>query len=189
MSRFLSKFCNNGILYGVNTTADNIVNNHKYDAEYISYIRNGNSAAVLITRDLVKSVNTIGKWIDIIDSNIRGRIDGRINFNYFIVEIFPRKTKPDYSKAASEYDKKYITWQTACKDIKNARNVGYKGPRYKIWCSLYNDRKKKVVRKYYNKKFGRWMPDGWLPTDSCVLKDKIEFIDNWKYKIKSIREL
>lgn len=87
--------------------ADNIVNNHKYDAEYISYIRNGNSAAVLITRDLVKSVNTIGKWIDIIESNIRGRIDGRINFNYFIVEIFPRKTKPDYSKAASEYDKKY----------------------------------------------------------------------------------
>ena len=108
MSRFLSKFCNNGILYGVKTTADNIVNNHKYDAEYISYIRNGNSAAVLITRDLVKSVNTIGKWIDIIESNIRGRIDGRINFNYFIVEIFPRKTKPDYSKAASEYDKNIL---------------------------------------------------------------------------------
>ncbi len=43
--------------------ADNVVNNHKYDAEYISYIRNGNSAAVLITRDLVKNVNTIGKWI------------------------------------------------------------------------------------------------------------------------------
>ena len=107
---------------------DSIVNNYKYDAEYISYIRNGNSAAVLITRDLVRSVNTIGKWVDIIESNIRDRIDGRIDFKYFIVEIFPRKTKPDYYKAASEHDKKYITWQTACKDIKNARNVGYKGP-------------------------------------------------------------
>ena len=98
--------------------ADNVVNNHKYDAEYISYIRNGNSAAVLITRDLVRSINTIGKWIDIIDSNIRSRIDGRINFNYFIVEIFSRKTKPDYSEAASEYDKKYITWQNGLQRYK-----------------------------------------------------------------------
>ena len=39
----------------------------KYDAEYISYIESGESAAVVVARDIVKSINTTWKWIDIVD--------------------------------------------------------------------------------------------------------------------------
>lgn len=35
-------------------------NKMKYDAEYISYVNNGDSAAVFIVRDIVKSINTAG---------------------------------------------------------------------------------------------------------------------------------
>ena len=39
----------------------------KYSPEYISYLANGDSAAVFITRDIVKSINTKDKWIDVIE--------------------------------------------------------------------------------------------------------------------------
>lgn len=39
----------------------------KYSPEYISYLANGDSAAVFITRDIVKSINTENKWIDVIE--------------------------------------------------------------------------------------------------------------------------
>ena len=41
----------------------------KYYAEYIRYIESGESAAVFIVRDIVKAVNTSGKWIDIVSMN------------------------------------------------------------------------------------------------------------------------
>lgn len=39
----------------------------KYDSKYISYVKDGNSAAVFIIRDIVKSIDTKRKWIDIIE--------------------------------------------------------------------------------------------------------------------------
>ena len=38
----------------------------QHDAEYISYIESGESAAVFIVRDIVNSIDTTGKWIDVI---------------------------------------------------------------------------------------------------------------------------
>ncbi|MBR0061509.1 MAG: hypothetical protein IJP68_08515, partial [Selenomonadaceae bacterium] len=50
----------------------------QYDAEYISYVEHGESAAVFITRDIVKSIKTKGKWIDVLS------IDGdKIAFDFF----------------------------------------------------------------------------------------------------------
>lgn len=50
-----------------------------YPPEYISYIEHGDSAAVFIVRDVVKSINTRGKWIDVLDTesdkNYAGRWD------------------------------------------------------------------------------------------------------------------
>lgn len=86
----------------------------KYDAAYISYVKNGESAAVFITRDLAIEVPTGGMWVDVISADKKGRKDDRWDFNYFIVELFPRKTKPVYPENASDDEKKYIYNMVDC---------------------------------------------------------------------------
>ena len=49
----------------------------KYSPEYISYLENGESAAVFITRDIVKLINTKDKWIDVIE--LQGQKNGIVN--------------------------------------------------------------------------------------------------------------
>ena len=70
----------------------------KHDSEYISYIESGESAAVFIVRDIVNSIDTKGKWVDVISLNTyykRGAGD-RMAFNWIIVELIPRIMKPKY---------------------------------------------------------------------------------------------
>jgi hypothetical protein len=138
----------------------------KYSAEYISYVENGESAAVYITRDIVDAIDTKGQWIDIIQSKGDKNVDRRWDFEWFTIELFPRINQPDYPSGASEDDKKYITWQTAHKDIENLRAVGFKGQKYKIWPKLVCNKKKCVGR------------DG---------KKKIEI--KWDYYIEKIKIL
>ena len=116
----------------------------KYDAAYISYVENGESAAVFITRDVAKDVPTRGRWIDVIslngqkklidviDRNGRKHQEFRWDFDHFKVELFPRKLRPKYPEDASEEDKKYLTWKTAHEDIENQRRNGVKGIKYTI---------------------------------------------------------
>ena len=40
-----------------------------YSTEYISYVENGESAAVFITRDIAKDVPTKGMWVDVISAD------------------------------------------------------------------------------------------------------------------------
>lgn len=40
----------------------------KYDGAYISYVKNGESAAVFITRDLATEVPTGGMWVDVVSA-------------------------------------------------------------------------------------------------------------------------
>ena len=40
---------------------------YKHDAAYIRYVENGESKAVYITRDIVESINTKDKWIDVLN--------------------------------------------------------------------------------------------------------------------------
>ena len=60
----------------------------KYDAAYISYVESGESAAVFITRDLVRDIDTTGMWIDIIDMDGHKNKNNRWEFKYFIFELF-----------------------------------------------------------------------------------------------------
>ena len=117
----------------------------KYDAEYISYVESGESAAVFVARDIVRSIDTTGKWIDVLEPHPVGykNQDGQWDFEYFIVELFPRKTRPKYPEEADEEDKKYITWQTAHADIDRQRRQGYRGVRFKICPKLVNRNKRK----------------------------------------------
>ena len=52
----------------------------KYSAEYILYLANGESVAVFITRDIVNSINTSGKWIDVIELQGRENMYGKWSF-------------------------------------------------------------------------------------------------------------
>ena len=115
----------------------------KYDAEYISYIESGESAAVFVARDIVRSINTTGKWIDIVDLKDRRKYEGRWDFDYFIIELFPRKRSPKYPAGMDDEGKKYITWQTAQTAISEQRTEGYKGTRFKICPKLVNRNKGK----------------------------------------------
>lgn len=120
----------------------------KYDAAYIRHVESGESAAVFVARDIVKSIDTTGKWIDVLDLDERKNRDGQRDFKYFTIELFPRKIQPKYPAKADEEDKKYITWQTAHEDIDRQRRQGYRGARFKICPKLVNRNKRKDNPKW-----------------------------------------
>ena len=166
-------------------------NKVSYSSEYISYIENGESAAVFIARDIAKAVPTQGMWIDVLSMDKKERKDNRWDFNSFIVELFPRKTKPVYPKDATKENKKYITWQTAHEDIEKQREQGFKGSRYIIRPRLVNHNKGKYITRLavWNVTFGRWVPDKWF-TSSCEWREKKEPIKaKWEYEISTIEKL
>lgn len=107
-----------------------------YDAAYISYVENGESAAVFIARDIAKDVPTVGKWIDVTRSDGYKNKNNRWDFKEFAIELFPRHKTPTYPKDATDEDKKYITWKTAHEDITEQRSKGVKGSKYVIWPKL-----------------------------------------------------
>ena len=171
----------------------------KYDAKYISYIKSGESAAVFITRDIVKSINTKGKWVDVIA--IDGKLNeyGRWEFNSFSVELFPRKTNPIYPPDASDEEKKYITWQTAHTDIESLRRKGYKGIKFEVFPKLVNTNrgKYKTVQAVWNKSLKCYVPkrlfilSGKLKETSSfeLRKKKIPIEPKWEYHILKIKRL
>lgn len=178
----------------------------KYDAEYIRYVEHGESAAVFITRDIVKSIKTQGKWIDVLnidgdkiktvffDDKGRERIDFSWDFKSFTVELFPRKTQPVYPAYASDEEKKYITWQTAHADIANLRAKGYIGVKFEIFPKLVNLNRGKfrTEQAIWNKAFNGWAPN--FPeknfTSSCEWRErKVPLKPKWDYHILKIRRL
>ena len=157
----------------------------KHDAEYISYIESGESAAVFIVRDIVNSIDTKGKWVDVISLNTyykRGAGD-RMAFNWIIVELFPRKIQPKYDKNDSAHNR-YLTWVTAHEDIAKQRQAGFYGEKYLVLCNLYNKNKNKlttrtiIARKY-------WEPmEAYRPME---VKDPVD--PEWEYRIQAVKKV
>lgn len=157
----------------------------KHDAEYISYIESGESAAVFIVRDIVNSIDTKGKWVDVISLNTyykRGAGD-RMAFNWIIVELFPRKMQPKYDKNDSAHNR-YLTWVTAHEDIAKQRQAGFHGEKYLVLCNLYNKNKNKftthtiIARKY-------WKPmEAYRPME---VKDPVD--PEWEYRIQAVKKV
>lgn len=157
----------------------------KHDSEYISYIESGESAAVFIVRDIVNSIDTKGKWVDVISLNTyykRGAGD-RMAFNWIIVELFPRKMQPKYDKNDSAHNR-YLTWVTAHEDIAKQRQAGFHGEKYLVLCNLYNKNKNKftthtiIARKY-------WEPmEAYRPMD---VKDPVN--PEWEYRIQAVKRV
>ena len=127
----------------------NPISPHKhYDAAYISFVENGESAAVFIARDIAKDIPTVGRWIDVLSTDGVKRKDGRWDFRVIVVELFQRKKKPVYPKDATEDDRKYITWKTANEDISKQRKHQIREPKYRIIPRLVNRSQEKAKPKW-----------------------------------------
>lgn len=163
----------------------------RYDSEYISYVENGDSSAVFIIRDIVTQIDTNNKWVDVIDKKGQKNKDSKWDFSEITVEIFPRKIKPFYPEGASDEEKKYITWETANRDIGEQRKLGHRGPKYKVYPKLVNRNagKTKTVKKVWNKTFQRYVPWKWK-NSSCEIREvKVPEKPDWIYKIVSVKKL
>lgn len=163
----------------------------KYSPEYISYLANGDSAAVFITRDVVKSINTKDKWIDVIELQGQKNWDCKWDFKRIVVEIFPRKIKPIYPKNATLEMKKYITWETAQRDIREQRSKGIKGVQYKIIPKLINRNKGKYkeVDTLWDIRLEAWVECEWRDYPCEIRKRKMPLEPDWEYKILSVKKL
>lgn len=163
----------------------------KYDDEYIAYINRGESAAVFIIRDVCKSIDTTNFWIDITNMSAHKNNNNVWEFDFIDCEMFPRITRPDYSKCRNDEDKKYVTWETAQSDISIHKKRGYEGAKYKIVPILYNANKGKFhsVKVLWNNTFRCVVPEKWR-TSSCEYKIIRKSVKpDWKYSIKSVRGL
>ena len=123
-----------------------LINGQQYDDAYITYVKSHISTAVLIVRDMVKDIDTKGKWIDVrhLEERFLSHYNG--DFSFIIAELFSRKQKPIYPKKMvhetdAEYKNRiaYITWQTATADIEQQRTEGIKGDAYIVLPCLKNE--------------------------------------------------
>lgn len=167
-------------------------NKIKYDEEYISYVKNGDSAAVFIIRDIVRDIDTSGMWIDVISTSGDKNEYDKWDFESIKIGLFPRKTKPIYPKGASKEDKKYITWKTATEDIKKQKQQGYRDKKFMVYVELVNknEGKTKIEKKIWHKKFGKYVHESWEGNPDCeVHGKKVPIEPAWEYKILSIKKL
>ena len=167
-------------------------NEFKYDSAYISYVSNGDSAAVFIVRDIIRSIDTSGMWIDVLNTSGYKNEYGKWDFSSITVELFPRKIRPVYPEYASAGEKKYITWITANEDIAKQRSQGYKGQKFTICPKLVNKNRGKTitVEKKWNKKFEQYIPMNWGKSSDCeIRKVQVPAKPVWEYHILSIKRL
>ncbi len=145
-----------------------------------------------IVRDVVRSIDTSGMWIDVISTSGHKNKFNQWDFSSITIELFPRKTKPIYPPNASTEDKKYITWEAANEDISEQRSQGYRGKKFTVCPKLVNKNqgKTKTIEKIWNKKFGRYVPKHWARTSDCEVHiKKVPIQPAWEYHIISIKRL
>lgn len=163
-----------------------------YDPAYLAYLENEESTAVLITRDWTDQLDTRGKWIDIVnlystDYTSHGNLK---DIREIIVELFPRRTKPDYSKAVTREDKRYLTWLTANQDIEYLRNHGYHGPQYIIHPVIVRNPRREYhwETKWWNPRFDRYVPREWGVEGCEKRRVKVYTGPKWIYQVKNVKK-
>lgn len=113
-----------------------------------------------IVRDIVRNINTKNKWIDVVSMDTYSSSYFDFDFNWIIVELFPRMTRPQYkeyleilpsddyfSKREKEItnreireENRHITWQISHNDIAAHRSKNYQGEKFIVLCQLNNKR-------------------------------------------------
>ena len=155
----------------------------RQNKNYLDYIDSGESAAVYIVRNIVKSLDTKNMWVDVVSlSTYCKRGSGNIAFNWIIVELFPRKIKPKYD-TDPDYNR-YLTWLTAHEDIEKQRDSGFHGEKFLVLCDLYDKNKNKftthtVIAKKY------WEPmEAYRPME---IKNPVD--PEWEYRVRAVKKV
>lgn len=132
------------------------------DDLYDMYNTSGEATAVHIVRDIVKNINTKSKWIDVVSMDTDCSSYSNFDFNWIIVELFPKMTRPQYteyleilpsddnfSKREKEItnrrireENRYITWQASHNDIEVHRSRNHHGEKFIVLCRLNRKRRK-----------------------------------------------
>lgn len=167
-------------------------NNKAVLEKYYHYLetKSEEAAIVFIVQNLVDSLDTKKKWIDVVDFDTYGSRVGKMAFNYIIVELFERKIHPKYPKGADAKLKKAITWKTAHEDMMNQRSNGIKGTLFLITCKLFNKNKGKQVTRllpHWNEEYGGFDYTGKVPTTTIARKFDME--PEWHYKITGTQKI
>ena len=181
----------------------------RHDPEYIAYCTHGDSAAVFIFRDIVKSVSTSGYWIDIVEKVVRNHYEGfkeyskgghlleirrdAHDFEYFVGELFPRKTDPVYTKSMTDDEKKHLTWKTAMADIHKQRDEGYVGRKYKICpvLEMKTVQTKSEVVQYLSSSDMKWHDEDKFKGEFLKKRtiERLTVETKPDYKIKSVKKI
>ena len=174
----------------------------EYDAEYISYVEHGESAAVFIVRDVVKSIDTRGKWVDVLAVDGEKNFDGQWDFKKVCVELFPRRTKPVYPEYATEDEIRYITWQAAHADIAFWRHQNHVGPKFEVCPKLIdkNAGNVDIFVELWNPKNRQIQPISSISRDGRISNIPVGYTireksrqsttkHDWDYQILSVRRL
>ncbi|MBD8068795.1 hypothetical protein [Bacillus sp. PS06] len=171
----------------------NLRNQQSYDEAYIAYLERSESVAVIIVRDLIKTIDTKDRWVDVRMLERRFLSDLDRDFSFIIVELFQRKLKPNYPKKKIEdtdFDyknlKAYITWKTATADINSQRANGIKGDVYIILPRLKNEHEGK-----YEKHFILWEPIRLVFKRVRIGKQYVNVVKppKWSYEIVATEKI
>ncbi|WP_273129474.1 hypothetical protein [Bacillus weihaiensis] len=168
-------------------------NRQQYDKAYIEYVERRESLAVMIVRDLVKTIDTRGYWVDVRHLEEHFLTDFDRDFSFIIVELFQRVLKPDYPKKMIEetdadYKNRiaYITWKTANADIHSQRTRGIKGDVYLILPRLKNEHE-----DMYDKHFIVWDSRRLVFRRVRIGKEYVNIIKppKWSYEIVATEKI
>lgn len=166
---------------------------NKYDLlkdEYSRYSKTDEAAAVFFVKKLVFTIDTKGKWIDVISSERYDCYDNKPAFKNVKIELFERKIKPKYPRDADEMLIRAITWKAAHEDIGKQRSCGIRGPLFEITGCSYNKNKGKFENKSFdnwNEEYGGFDHTGKVPTTSITLRVRME--PEWIYRITGVRRI
>lgn len=139
-------------------------------------------------------------WVDVVELSASKKND-QFEFNYIIVELFRRKIKPQYPEKdgfdINDYAEtcRYITWETANRDIQEQKSKKIIGPKYLVLCTLINRNKGKWIIEdaVWNKTFQRWINKDWIMTPACVVKKRKRYVppekNDWYYQIDAVKKL
>ena len=134
------------------------------DQDFIGYYESGEASAVHVVRDCTMEVNTTGKWIDVLSVNtFKSQFEGRLGFNWIIVELFPRIHQPKYTNNDRDYNR-YLTWHAAHDDIAEHRSKNHHGEKFLVLCKL------KKMKHIVNKKEEEYID--YHVIDSCKVNQR-----------------
>lgn len=108
----------------------------KYGDDFYNHLKYGGALSVKIMRDLA-SIPKENCWADVLSVGFH-KNKKRIIIDFFIVELYPKLSEPNYAGKTTGIDKRFETWSTARKDIEVQKKNGMYGDIYLVVPKLYN---------------------------------------------------